>query len=142
MIRRRTLAISAAAAVTAALTLAACSSSGSNSTASGGSSTAAASGGASGYNAGLTSVVNPSDKKGGSLSFALSSTPDSLDPGNTYYAWTWNFSRLYGTPLIAEIAVIGRGRAPLSGARVRPGGRIQHERCIRVKAMAVEILGE
>jgi peptide/nickel transport system substrate-binding protein len=100
MKRRKTLAFSACAAMVAALTLAACSSSGSSSGAGGGSSASAGtSGSASGYNAAVTGVVNPSTKKGGTISFALSSTPDSFDPGNTYLAWVWNFSRLYATPL-------------------------------------------
>lgn len=98
MKRRKTLAISACAAVTAALTLAACSSSTSTpgAAASGGST---GSSGAAAYNAANTGIVNPSDKKGGTITFAESSVPDSLDPGNTYYAWTWNFTRLYATPL-------------------------------------------
>lgn len=29
----------------------------------------------------------------------MKGTPDSLDPGNTYYAYIYNFSRLYGRPL-------------------------------------------
>jgi peptide/nickel transport system substrate-binding protein len=103
MKRRKTLAVSACAVVLAALTLAACSSgsSGSSSTPSGGSSSSSSTSGssASGYNAANTSIVNPSDKKGGTITFAESSVPDSLDPGNTYYAWTWNFTRLYATPL-------------------------------------------
>ena len=45
-------------------------------------------------------MVNPSTKKGGTLTFALSSTPDSFDPGNTYYAWTFDMTRLWATPLV------------------------------------------
>ncbi|HEY8978491.1 MAG TPA: ABC transporter substrate-binding protein [Streptomyces sp.] len=48
---------------------------------------------------GLTSIVNASDKKGGTLSFEHSDVADSLDPGNTYYGWVQNFSRLYGRTL-------------------------------------------
>ncbi len=99
MKRRRTLAFSAAAAVVAALTLAACSSSGSSTGSGGSTAGTGSSGGAAAYNAATTGVVNPSTKKGGTVSFALSSTPDSFDPGNTYLAWVWNFSRLYATPL-------------------------------------------
>jgi peptide/nickel transport system substrate-binding protein len=58
------------------------------------------SGGAAAFNAGTNGVVNPSTtKSSGTLSFALTSTPDSFDPGNTYLAWVWDFSRLYATPL-------------------------------------------
>jgi peptide/nickel transport system substrate-binding protein len=97
--RRRSLAVAAGAAV-AALALAACGG-GSSSTATGGASSSSGTTTTSNaaYNAGVNGVVNPSTKTGGTLSFAMSNTPDSLDPGNTYYAWTWNFSRLYATPL-------------------------------------------
>jgi peptide/nickel transport system substrate-binding protein len=46
-------------------------------------------------------VVNPSNtKSSGTLTYGNSSTPDSLDPGNMYYAWEWNFSRYYTMPLM------------------------------------------
>ncbi len=60
----------------------------------GGSSSSAA------YNAAITSVVNPSSAKGGTINFGNSNTPESLDPGNIYYAYEWNFSRLYTMPLM------------------------------------------
>jgi peptide/nickel transport system substrate-binding protein len=53
-----------------------------------------------GFNAASTSVVNPSDKKGGTLTFANSGDWDTLDPGETYYAYSWNFARLYGRSLM------------------------------------------
>jgi peptide/nickel transport system substrate-binding protein len=83
------------AAVTAAavLTIAACG--GSSSGGSGGGSSSSVS-----FNEGVTKVVNPSSAKGGTITYADSSTPDSLDPGNTYYAWVLNFNRLYATPLV------------------------------------------
>ncbi|MFD0884190.1 ABC transporter substrate-binding protein [Streptosporangium algeriense] len=52
------------------------------------------------HNDGYTKIVNASDAKGGTLKFALTDEPDSVDPGNTYYAWNWNFSRLYARPLM------------------------------------------
>lgn len=55
---------------------------------------------ANGYNAALTSVVNQSTHKGGTLRLALTNTGDSTDPGNTYYAFNWDFSRLYARPLL------------------------------------------
>jgi peptide/nickel transport system substrate-binding protein len=77
-----------------ALALAACSSGSSTSGGSGGGGTTA------GFNAGVTSVVNPSTHKGGTLNFASSAgIPDSADPGNTYYAQMWNLTRLYAMPL-------------------------------------------
>ena len=127
MKRRSTLAVSACAATLAALTLAACSSSSSSGTrATGGGSTpssSAVSGGAAAFNAGTTGIVNPSSTKTNStLSFALSSTPDSLDPGNTYYAWTWNFSRLYATPLMTYKSAPGAaGNTLVPGLATAPG---------------------
>ncbi|MET9361454.1 ABC transporter substrate-binding protein [Streptomyces sp. NPDC006632] len=57
------------------------------------------SGGKSTADAALTSVVNASSKKGGTLTLDMSDVPDSLDPGNTYYGWVQNFSRLYSRTL-------------------------------------------
>lgn len=45
-------------------------------------------------------VVNPSDRKGGTLRFGHTSDLDSPDPGNQYYAHAWNFSRLYARTLL------------------------------------------
>ena len=96
MNRRRSWgAVAAAAAVT--LTLAACSSSsGSSGTATSG----AAGGGTTGFDAAVTSIVNPSDAKGGIVKMANSDVWDSLDPGNTYYGYSWNTVRLYGRSLV------------------------------------------
>src|SRR6516225_9419228 len=92
MQRRRIMCLAAIGAA-GALALAACSSS---STTGGGGGGAAA-----GFNAGSTSVVNPSSHKGGTLAFASSAAiPDSTDPGNTYYAQMWNLTRLYTMPLM------------------------------------------
>ncbi|MCW2901506.1 MAG: transporter solute-binding protein [Streptosporangiaceae bacterium] len=55
--------------------------------------------GGPGYGAALDKVVNQSAKKGGTLRFADSDDFDSPDPGNTYYAWSQNFLRLYGRAL-------------------------------------------
>jgi peptide/nickel transport system substrate-binding protein len=85
----------AAVAAAAALTIAACGGSSGGGTGSGGGSSASAS-----YNEGVTKVVNPSSHKGGTITFASSSTPDSFDPGNTYYAWVQNFDRYFVTPLV------------------------------------------
>jgi len=52
------------------------------------------------FNAALTSVVNPSDKKGGTLKFANPGDWDNIDPGDTYYGYAWNFARLYGRSLM------------------------------------------
>jgi peptide/nickel transport system substrate-binding protein len=88
MMRRKVFGLGALTAA-AALTLAAC----------GGSSTGGSAAKAS-YNQGLTSVVNASTKTGGTLTYDLSSTPDSTDYDNTYYAYMWNFVRLYSMQLM------------------------------------------
>ena len=51
------------------------------------------------FNAGISSVVNPSSTKGGTLTFDVRGTPDSFDPGNTYYAWVLDFDHLFTMPL-------------------------------------------
>ncbi|MFI6449172.1 ABC transporter substrate-binding protein [Kitasatospora sp. NPDC050543] len=56
-------------------------------------------GSSAGVNAATNKVVNASDKKGGTVVYEHSDVPDSFDPGNTYYAYMYNFSRLYGRPL-------------------------------------------
>ncbi|MGL5865498.1 MAG: ABC transporter substrate-binding protein [Dermatophilaceae bacterium] len=48
------------------------------------------------YNAGLTGPVNPSRTEGGVLRYVRTDDFDSLDFGNTYYAYSWNFLRLLG----------------------------------------------
>lgn len=52
-------------------------------------------------NEALTQVINPSNATGGVLKLAEAGSPDSTDPGNTYYAYTWNFERLYARTLIS-----------------------------------------
>jgi peptide/nickel transport system substrate-binding protein len=94
MKRRRSICLAALGAA-GALGLAACSS-GSNASSDSSPSSAIN----QTYNAGNTSVVNPSTHRGGTLTIAYSGTPDSFDGGNAYYAWVLNFSRLYETPLI------------------------------------------
>jgi peptide/nickel transport system substrate-binding protein len=45
-------------------------------------------------------IHNPSDARGGTLRYANSGDWDSLDPADTYYAYSWNFARLYGRALV------------------------------------------
>jgi len=71
--------------------------------------------GSSSFNAGVTSIVNASSKTGGTLRYALTSDWDSLDPGNTYYAFSWDFARLYGRPLLAYTRVPGNAGLQLQG---------------------------
>ncbi|ROO88458.1 peptide/nickel transport system substrate-binding protein [Actinocorallia herbida] len=51
-------------------------------------------------NAANTAIINPSDKTGGDLRYAMSSDWDSPDPGDTYYAFSWNFARYYARTLV------------------------------------------
>jgi peptide/nickel transport system substrate-binding protein len=51
-------------------------------------------------NAAVGGVVNPSDATGGTLWMARTDDFDSLDPGNTYYAYVWNFLRFVGRTLV------------------------------------------
>ena len=93
MIRRRS-ATALAAVATPSPALAAC---GGGSSGGGGSSP---SGGQVKQNAGLNAVANASDEKGGTMRIAQSGDWDSLDPGNMYYAFAWNFARLYTRSLV------------------------------------------
>ncbi|MGC9669089.1 ABC transporter substrate-binding protein [Planosporangium sp. 12N6] len=62
-----------------------------------------------GYNAGVTGVVNPSDKKGGTLRFGYTSDVDSLDPTRIYYASGQNFMRsFYNRTLITPASKPGK----------------------------------
>jgi peptide/nickel transport system substrate-binding protein len=83
---------------TASMLLAACGGGGgtsTNNTNSGGSGTNAA------FNAGVDRVFNQSDKKGGTLKMAKAGDwGDSVDPGDTYYAYSWNFLRTYARTLM------------------------------------------
>src|SRR5215831_8625588 len=104
MPRRRITGLAAVGAV-ATLALAAC---GGGSSGNGGGGGGGASG-PSGFNTALAGVVNPSNHKThGTLSFGNSSTPDSTDPGNTYYGNMWNFSRLYTMPLMTYKSTPGK----------------------------------
>jgi peptide/nickel transport system substrate-binding protein len=99
---RRKVVVGALSAV-AALVLAACG--GGNAASSGGS----AAGGAPAVNG----VENPSDQKGGTLRFANPGDWDSLDGADTYYAYAWNFIRLYGRSLVMFKSAPGADGATL-----------------------------
>ncbi|MGW5635119.1 ABC transporter substrate-binding protein [Streptomyces sp. NPDC003832] len=53
-----------------------------------------------GADAATKGVVNASTAKGGTVTYEYSDVPDSFDPGNTYYAYMYNLSRLYARPLM------------------------------------------
>ncbi|KOX19671.1 peptide ABC transporter substrate-binding protein [Nocardiopsis sp. NRRL B-16309] len=65
------------------------------------------------FNEGENSIVNPSDQAGGTLRYAISADFDSPDPGNTYYAFSWNFSRYYARTLLTYVEEPGEGGTEL-----------------------------
>lgn len=97
MKKRPAVAVAVAAATAFALLLTGCSTSKKTTT----------SGAKASFNAGVGAVFNPSTKKGGTLTFANSGDWDSLDPADTYYAYSWNFIRFYGRSLVMFKAAPG-----------------------------------
>src|SRR5689334_5623957 len=59
------------------------------------------------YNAGVSAVVNASEKKGGTLKMGFNEDADSWDPVRAYYAWVWNFDRFYTRTLLTADAKPG-----------------------------------
>jgi len=55
---------------------------------------------ATGFNAAVTGIVNPSDKQGGTLTFVDRSDWDSPDTGDTYAAFSWAFAPFYSRSLM------------------------------------------
>jgi peptide/nickel transport system substrate-binding protein len=62
-----------------------------------------------GYNAGVTSVVNPSTVTGGTLKLGESGDVDSYDPARTYYAYSWDLQRLFTRSLMGFPGEPGAG---------------------------------
>jgi peptide/nickel transport system substrate-binding protein len=91
MKRRSGVALAVAGATAFALVLTGCGS--------GKSSTDTTNNAAVKFNAANGNILNPSDKKGGTLTFANSGDWDNLDPADTYYGYSWNFIRYYGRSL-------------------------------------------
>ncbi|WP_433556524.1 ABC transporter substrate-binding protein [Pseudonocardia xinjiangensis] len=58
-------------------------------------------------------VHNVSDVTGGTIRYANSGDWDSLDPGDTYYAYSWNFARLYSRALVMFKSAPGKDGATL-----------------------------
>jgi peptide/nickel transport system substrate-binding protein len=65
------------------------------------------------FNAAMGKVFNPSDKKGGTIKLANGGDWDTLDPGETYYGFSWNFVRLYGRSLLMFRPAPGRAGTEL-----------------------------
>jgi peptide/nickel transport system substrate-binding protein len=53
-----------------------------------------------GFNAAVSGIFRPTRQLGGTLRLVRTDDFDSLDPGNTYYAYTWNLLRLIGRTLV------------------------------------------
>ncbi|ALG05750.1 ABC transporter substrate-binding protein [Kibdelosporangium phytohabitans] len=109
--RKQRLVTMVAAGAAAVMTLSACGGGGgsSNNNNKGGGNPSA-----TGPNAAIGKVFNPSDKKGGTLRMANAGDWDSLDPGDTYYAYSWNFIRLYGRSLMMFASAPGQDGAKLT----------------------------
>jgi peptide/nickel transport system substrate-binding protein len=84
----------AAVAAAGALVLAAC---GGGDDDSGGGTSAGA---APAFNISTTTIINPSDKPGGTLKLGAGSDADSWDPARAYYGFVWNLQRLYARTLM------------------------------------------
>ena len=65
--------------------------------------------------AALKAVVRPTDKKGGTLRFGISSDWDSVDTGDTYYGLSWDFLRNYARTLVSFKAAPGQQGNQLVG---------------------------
>jgi peptide/nickel transport system substrate-binding protein len=67
------------------------------------------------YNAAITSLVNKSAKVGGTINYVASSDFDSLDPARTYYAYSWDYQRIYQRTLMMFKPVPGKDGASVTG---------------------------
>jgi peptide/nickel transport system substrate-binding protein len=65
-------------------------------------------GGKAVFNAATTGIVNPSTAKGGTINFMSAQDADSWDPARGYYAFVWNFNRLYTRKLVDYAAAPGK----------------------------------
>ncbi|MFC7490491.1 MULTISPECIES: ABC transporter substrate-binding protein [unclassified Knoellia] len=70
-------------------------------------STSTASSNAASFNAALTGPVNPATESRGTLRYVRTDDFDSLDFGNTYYGYSWNFLRLLGRTMTTFAAASG-----------------------------------
>src|SRR5207344_9258 len=65
--------------------------------------------------------------KGGTITYAQSSVPDSTDAGNTYYAFNWNFTRFYATPLMTYKSCPGPCRLEVVPALATAPGAVSSD---------------
>ena len=102
---KRKGAVIAAGSVAVALALSACGGTGTSTSGTTDNSSASS---ASGFNAAVTSIVNPSTKKGGTLKFETSQDADSWDPAIGYYAFAWDMQRYYVRTLYTYKQAVGK----------------------------------
>jgi peptide/nickel transport system substrate-binding protein len=67
------------------------------------------------YGAAITNLVNKSDKTGGTINYVASSDFDSLDPARTYYAYSWDYQRIYQRTLMMFKPVPGKDGSSVTG---------------------------
>jgi peptide/nickel transport system substrate-binding protein len=104
-----------ATAAALALGLSACAGSQTPGTSPSGGGGGAGAGAATAADAALKAIVRPSDKKGGTLRFGISSDWDSVDTGDTYYGLSWDFLRNYARTLVSFKAAPGQQGNQLVG---------------------------
>ena len=92
-----------------------------------------------GFNAAWDSVVRPGASGRGTLRCARTSDFDSLDPGNTYYAFVWNFVRLIGRPLLTYRPVPGPGGGTAAGPRPAVAVFSSRREIVREEAAGVSV---
>lgn len=75
-----------------------------------------------GWNAAVGAMVNPSDRRGGTLRLVSSADVDSLDPARTYYVWVWLLQRMLNRTLMAYPTDPGpAGLVPVPDLAESPG---------------------
>jgi peptide/nickel transport system substrate-binding protein len=75
-----------------------------------------------GFDDASATVVNPSNRTGGTLRLVTSAGVDSLDPARTYYVWCWLLQRLLQRTVLAFAARPGpAGRAVVPDLATGPG---------------------
>lgn len=67
------------------------------------------------YGAAITGLVNKSTKPGGTITYVASSDFDSLDPARTYYAYSWDYQRIYQRTLMMFKPVPGKDGSSVTG---------------------------
>jgi peptide/nickel transport system substrate-binding protein len=74
------------------------------------------------WNGGIGEIVNPSDRRGGTLRLCSGAGVDSLDPARTYYVWVWLLQRCLNRTLMSYPTNAGpAGRTPVPDLAREPG---------------------